>query len=154
MLFGNITQLDLLPYTYTMLRNVIDEAVAIAERNPDGVYSLSDERIFVNLISALTEHSSQRAAEIHKKYIDVQVLLEGCERIGYSNVLEEDIQIIDQVENDLLIIEDVVNENFVDLKSGDFVLYFPNQVHRPLCAVDSTGRVRKAIIKIPADIFV
>ncbi|WED24602.1 YhcH/YjgK/YiaL family protein [Vibrio sp. JC009] len=153
MLFGNINQLDLLPYTYTRLRSCIDEAMAIARENEDGNYPLSDSRIFVVLASAQTEPVGQRAAEIHKKYIDVQILLEGEEQLGYSNQLDEETRKIEVLPDDLLFVDEVTHENFVTLTPGDFALFYPNQIHRPLCASGEPGAVRKAIIKIPHELF-
>ncbi len=153
MLFGNIHQLDLIPYTYTKLRKCIEEAVAIAQENPEGKYPLSDERIFVMVSSTATEATEDRAAEIHKKYIDIQILLQGEERFGYSNQLDASFKAIDNLDNDVLFIDHVDHENFVDLSVGDFVVFYPEQIHRPQCAVNSPMPIKKAVIKVPHEIF-
>jgi biofilm protein TabA len=153
MLFGNIDQLDLLPYTYTKLRKCIEEAVTIAQENPEGKYSLSDDRIFVMVNATATEPTEQRAAEIHKKYIDIQILLEGEERFGYSNQLSDSFKALDKLDNDVLFIDEVAHENFVDLNAGDFVVFYPEQIHRPQCAVNTPMPIKKAVVKIPHEIF-
>lgn len=153
MLFGNIEQLELIPFTDKKLSELIDQASLIAKENPDGKYPLAEEGAFVVLVSAETEPASQRKAEIHKYYTDVQIILQGEERIGYSNSLSQDLKDINELENDLHFLPEVQNENFVDLNAGDFALFYPNQIHRPLCAIDQPSAVRKAIIKIPFQLF-
>lgn len=149
MLFGNVEQLDLIPYASNKLHSIIAEAIALVNENADGKYPLSDDETFVILVSAQTEPREQRMAEIHKKYVDVQIVLQGEECFGYSNRLAAEPSVLVELENDLLLIDEVEQENFVDLHANDFVVFFPNQIHRPLCAVNQPQAVRKAIIKIP-----
>ncbi|TGD49773.1 YhcH/YjgK/YiaL family protein, partial [Salmonella enterica subsp. enterica serovar Poona] len=34
------------------------------------------------------------------------------------------------------------------LHEGDFVVFYPGEVHKPLCAVGEPARVRKAVVKM------
>ena len=34
------------------------------------------------------------------------------------------------------------------LNEGDFVVFYPGEVHKPLCAVGEPAKVRKAVVKI------
>lgn len=149
MLFGNVEQLDLVPYASRKLRSIISEAMALVEENGEGKYPLSDDETFVILVSAQTEPREQRMAEIHKKYVDVQIVLQGEECFGYSNHLAAAPAALTELDNDVLLIDEVIQENFVTLQANDFVVFYPNQIHRPLCAVNQPQAVRKAIIKIP-----
>ena len=151
MLFGHVEQLDLVPYVSNKLRSIICEAMVLVNKNKneEGKYPLSDDETFVIVVSAQTEPVAQRAAEIHKKYVDVQIVLQGEECFGYSNCLPTEIAELTELDNDLLFIDEVDQENFVTLQANDFVVFFPNQIHRPLCAVNEPQAVRKAIIKIP-----
>ncbi|EDV0473395.1 YhcH/YjgK/YiaL family protein, partial [Salmonella enterica subsp. enterica] len=36
----------------------------------------------------------------------------------------------------------------VVLNEGDFVVFYPGEVHKPLCAVGEPARVRKAVVKM------
>ncbi|MDB1125944.1 YhcH/YjgK/YiaL family protein [Vibrio algarum] len=153
MLFGNVNKLSLAPFVYTVVRKWINEAVIIAANNDEGRFTLSDDRVFVILATGDTEKTDQRKAEIHKKYIDIQILLEGEERIGYSNDLDDNFASLSKLKDDVLFIEDVKNENFVDLRPGDFALFYPNQIHRPMCAISTPTRIKKAVIKAPVSIF-
>ncbi|EKA6262458.1 YhcH/YjgK/YiaL family protein, partial [Salmonella enterica] len=92
-------------------------------------------------------------AELHKKYIDVQILLSGYEEIGYSNKIDTRIKELEHLPDDIIFPECVANEQFVTLNPGDFALFYPNQIHRPLCTRGKPAPVKKAIVKIPATAF-
>lgn len=153
MLFGNVNQLNLLPFVNSQLHGFITEALAIANNSDDGKYPLSDERVFVIVASTETELTSERKAEIHNQHADIQILLQGEERLGYSNRLGEVSWNQDDLDNDVLFIDNVADENFVDLKPGDFALFYPDQIHRPQCAITAPGKIKKAVIKIPRELF-
>ncbi|AGH80060.1 mannitol dehydrogenase [Psychromonas sp. CNPT3] len=153
MLFGNVRQLELVAYTHKNISLWIKEALIIAQSNNDGKHSIGDEGVFVVLASVTTEPEADRKAEFHREHIDIQILLEGEERLGYSNTLSVEDKARIPAEDDLYFVDDVENENFVNLKSGDYALFYPGQIHRPLCAIDQVVAIRKAIIKIPVILF-
>ncbi|WP_416820994.1 YhcH/YjgK/YiaL family protein, partial [Cronobacter sakazakii] len=39
-------------------------------------------------------------------------------------------------------------EKTVVLEEGDFVIFWPGEVHKPLCAVGNPAPVRKAVVKM------
>ena len=47
-------------------------------------------------------------------------------------------------------INEKVALNGVDLhlNEGDFVVFYPGEVHKPLCAVGEPAKVRKAVVKM------
>ncbi|MMI38890.1 DUF386 family protein [Salmonella enterica] len=153
MLYGNIEQLTLLPYVNNIIKKLIIEAVKIAEDQPAGRYELSFPESFLMISEGETHSSLNRKAELHKKYIDVQILLSGYEEIGYSNKIDTRIQELEHLPDDIIFPECVANEQFVTLNPGDFALFYPNQVHRPLCTRGKPAPVKKAIVKIPATAF-
>ena len=39
-------------------------------------------------------------------------------------------------------------EKTVVLQEGDFVVFYPGEVHKPLCAVGENAKVRKVVVKM------
>lgn len=156
MLFGNVEKLELVDYIHPTMKALIQEAWAIAhdEAKQDGKHELSYPGSFVVLATAETERTEARKAEYHKDYIDVQILKAGAEKLGYSNRLSQESLELTALENDVAFLTDVEDEQFVSLGKGDFAVFYPNQVHRPLCAVDMPSEVNKAIVKIPHTLLV
>ncbi|WP_026971575.1 YhcH/YjgK/YiaL family protein [Aliagarivorans marinus] len=153
MLFGNVEKLGLVAYIQPTMEKLINEAWALAKSEADGKYELSEQDAFLILTHADTEPTAVRKAEIHKQYIDVQILVSGEEKLGYTNELNPSDLELQHLENDVKFYSDVDAEQFVTLGAGDFAVFFPNQPHRPLCAVDKPQNIRKAIVKIPKALF-
>lgn len=154
MLFGNVNQLDLVPYISERFVNLINKAVELSKHSELGKYDIGDDGVFVMLVEAETELREFRKSEIHKKYIDIQILLSGEESFGYSNNISEEALNLVELENDVMFFDDIENEQFIQLKMNDFAIFYPNQAHRPLCASnDKPIAVKKAIIKIPVSVL-
>ncbi|WP_375748957.1 YhcH/YjgK/YiaL family protein [Vibrio sp. HN007] len=152
MLFGNTEQLDLIPFADKRISQWITFALEVANQ-PEGRYEFGEGGVFAMVVNAKTEPSEVRKPEFHKHYIDIQILLEGEEKLGYSNCLDSKYAEISDLENDVMFLEEVRNEQYVYLNPGDFALFFPGQIHRPLCSVNKDIEVKKAILKIPAELF-
>lgn len=152
MLYGNVEKLDLVPYVESRVQRFIMDAMEVARENESGRFELQDGA-FVLLVTAETEPAKLRQAEFHKQYVDIQILLSGEETIGFSNSLDSDSQAIPNLPKDVAFIDDVNNEQFISLNGGDFVIFFPNQPHRPLCSTQQPMVIRKAIVKIPAKLL-
>ena len=105
-----------------------------------GRYELSDN-IYINVEEYTTK--TENRFEIHKKYTDIQIILEGKERLdyGYSKPAqyneERDIAFFDT---------DTVSS--VVLDGTNFVMLFPEEAHRPQMAINTPSKVKKAVIKV------
>lgn len=86
--------------------------------------------------------------ECHNAYIDVQVCLNGIETVGWksrSTCVEPRGQF--DIEKDVQFFEDAP-DHFFKLHSGQFGIYFPEDVHAPMIG---EGRIRKLIMKVKVD---
>ncbi len=72
-----------------------------------------------------TQPLALRRSECHARYLDVQILPQGRERFGYSlapfNALDEDLL----ATRDVAFSAQLVEERFVDLAAGDFIVFYP-----------------------------
>ena len=117
----------------------------------EGKYPLDDGNILIYSSYETRLSGENVLVEGHKKYIDVQLILEGSEAIG---VLASD-QIDDKSEydeiNDVWTAE-IASEKleFMELGQGDFLVLFPNDAHAPQLAVGKVPvLVKKGVIKVP-----
>ena len=75
------------------------------------------------------------------------VMLHGVH--GGALVQESDSLDIDWLtEKDIAFLPAGEQEKTVILNEGDFVVFYPGEVHKPLCAVDEPAKVRKAVVKM------
>jgi len=152
MFVGNLENLDKLYYLSPKLK----EALAYIRDNnlveaAPGTIELQGRDLFINIEENEMAPKEERKPEAHKKYLDIQLVLEGAESIGVA-VTNTDNQILHEYdeEKDIMFFEDTRKENMVDLFPGDFAILFPEDIHRPRCLVKGSrsGRSKKAIVKM------
>lgn len=102
-----------------------------------------DDLYVMNLNVDGTNHT--QPLEMHKKYIDVHIVLNGEEEIGWKSTDKIDHYLSDyNNENDCAL----SNENpsfFIKLHPEEYAIMFPEDAHAPAI---SDGKIRKLIGKI------
>jgi YhcH/YjgK/YiaL family protein len=86
--------------------------------------------------------------EAHRRYIDLQVVVQGMERIGYAHLSRLTPGPYD-TDRDFLRLDG--EGDFLVLKEGGFALFMPEDAHMPGIAMDSSGPVKKVVVKISVD---
>jgi biofilm protein TabA len=83
--------------------------------------------------------------EAHRRYLDIQLTLEGCEEIGWMP-LDECRQAAGAFDRskDLQLFSDSPRA-WVAVPPGHFTIFFPEDAHAPL---GGRGRLKKAIVKV------
>lgn len=110
-----------------------------------GRIELAGDDLFINNVNPICVSASDQVLEVHRDYIDVHILLEGKERIGWK-ALEDvtDLKQAYQKEGDCALYSDTPT-SFVDLLPGQFLIVFPEDPHAP---VIGEGKIRKLIGKV------
>lgn len=134
------------------LRRYVQQMLELLATEPKlGRHDLDGDRAFVIVAEDQTTPAETRRPEIHARYLDVQLLLAGAERFGYSAIKATGTPDDDRLAtHDLAFFNQVAGEQYVDLQPGELVVFLPGEPHRPLCAVDAPMTVRKAILKMDA----
>lgn len=100
------------------------------------------------LIIEKAEGRGQDAArvEYHRRYIDIQFVAEGCERIGWipTGLCKDPAGNFD-AEKDIGFFQDAA-QTWLEIPAGCFAIFFPEDGHAPLAG---TGSVHKVVVKIP-----
>ena len=153
MIIGNRQNTDSLIFRYfdERLKKILD----FAEKNDfkvleDNIYEISGKNLFYILASYKTADSiSEKYAELHRKYIDIQILLYGEEKFGYSDIssVKKVYKEYDE-DKDIELYSVVENEDFFLLKPSMFAVFFPEDVHRPGLSAAVSRSVRKVIFKL------
>lgn len=110
-----------------------------------GRIELAGDDLFINNVNPTCVSASDQVLEVHRDYIDVHILLDGKERIGWK-ALEDvtDLKQAYQKEGDCALYSDTPT-SFVDLLPGQFLIVFPEDPHAP---VIGEGKIRKLIGKV------
>jgi biofilm protein TabA len=113
--------------------------------HPDGKLEIDGDRLFA--IFAHEEGRGRDGAylEFHRRYIDIQFVIEGSEVIGWQPLAtcQQVKQVYDQ-DRDLGFFSERPT-NWLEVSPGSFAIFFPHDAHAPLA---SSGPVHKVVIKV------
>ncbi|MGU3524126.1 YhcH/YjgK/YiaL family protein [Enterobacteriaceae bacterium C23F] len=147
MIAGNIHHLyDWLPLE---LREAIEHVKAhVTDATPLGKHDIDGNRLFYLISEDSTEPFADRRAEYHAKYLDIQIILKGQEGMTFSTLPAGKPDTDWLADKDIAFLPEGAQEKTVVLSEGDFVVFYPGEVHKPLCAVGKPAKVRKAVVKM------
>lgn len=86
--------------------------------------------------------------ESHKKYIDVQFILEGEEIIEVDNIQNLNINFEYDENIDLIKYNDSNFSSSIKLRKGDVAIFFPDDAHMPCIKINESKKVIKTVIKV------
>ncbi len=111
-------------------------------------YFIDDENIFALVQEYVTKNSSEVNWESHRKYIDVQFILRGTEKIGYSQ--RDALTLIEDfgADNDIAFYTGPRNYTDITLSEGMFAVFYPGEAHLPCCISETASKVKKIVFKI------
>jgi len=102
-----------------------------------------------SLYVVASEYSTKEPAdgrwEAHRRYIDLQYVVRGTERIGHAMVDQLEAGPYDE-QKDVMSLSG--SGQFVTLEAGDFMILWPHDAHMPGIALDSPAPVKKIVVKI------
>lgn len=149
MLQGQLSEIALIEPIAPTLGKILKSLLASLNADaPVGRHEVQGDKLFYTVSLDKTQPLAERRSECHQNYLDIQVVLSGEERYGYS------LEPLEKVTEDLFNKCDVGfglprSERFVTLHTGEFIVFAPNCPHRPLVAInDEPAEVKKAVIKI------
>ena len=109
---------------------------------------LDGDKVFAMIQHYDTKPKEQGVWEAHRKYIDIQYVVEGQELMGYANL--EHLKAGDyNDEKDYLLLKG--EGSYVLMKPGTFVILTPQDAHIPQVAVDVPQPVKKVVVKVAVD---
>ena len=112
----------------------------------NGKYEIDGEDIFAVVNTYDTKSQNACQWEAHKKYIDIQYILEGLERIGYVNIQNLEIISDFNADNDIMFLQG--SGNILTFESGMFILFTPTDAHMPGLKAGEAQIVKKVVVKV------
>ncbi len=149
MIFSTLAQSDryaalhpLFPRAFEFIRNTNLSALA------PGRYPILGEELFVIVENVSGRNREKAKLECHRKYIDIQLVLEGVDEMGWKPLSDCREPVDDySAERDIRFFRDLP-ASWIATPPGTFCIFFPEDAHAPLVA---SGSIRKAIFKIAAE---
>ena len=115
----------------------------------NGKYVIDGDDIFAVVQDYQTKAQSEAKWEVHKKYIDIQIVIKGREQMGWG--LVENFSPITEYdkEKDILFLEG--EGTFSELKEDYLAIISPEYAHMPSISVgEKPEYVKKVVVKVKA----
>lgn len=146
MIYGNIAYAD----RYASLHPLLPQLFAYVKSHdllhtPMGKIVLDGDKLFINNVNPECLSEEKQVLEVHRRYIDVHILLEGKERVGWRNTDEcKELDHPYDEAGDFATFFDRPT-TYIDMMPNDFLIVFPEDAHAPIIG---SGKIRKAIAKV------
>lgn len=111
-----------------------------------GRYELQGDDIYY-MVQSYDTDPAKTVVEAHKKYIDIQFMVEGEELIGVAPITTEKNETQAIPENDVWFYE--CKTEAITLIEGSFMVLYPNDLHCPGVATNNKAMTcRKVVVKV------
>ena len=115
--------------------------------NADGTYYVDGDELFYFIQSYETKPAND-TPEAHIKYIDIQCILFGAERMDFGMLEEMTEEVLPRPEGDIRFYHGPMDS--VTVTEGKFAIFFPGDAHAPGIAPGDPAPVRKVVVKVKA----
>ena len=114
----------------------------------NGQYPIRGEEIYLVVARYVPRSPDGAAFEAHRRYFDIQYILEGHELMGYSPL--ERIRVTEEYDPETDALLGTGDGDFVRGSPGTFFILGPKDAHMPGIASESgaTDEVTKVIVKV------
>jgi biofilm protein TabA len=115
---------------------------------PAGRHEIDGESMYALVQEYNSKLKEEGKWEAHRRYIDLQYVVKGVEGIGYANIHQLKQGEYDTAK-DFLPLQG--EGDLITVRSGSFVLLFPEDAHMPGMAVGNPAPVKKIVFKISVE---
>ncbi|MFP5419531.1 MAG: YhcH/YjgK/YiaL family protein [Gammaproteobacteria bacterium] len=124
---------------FDFLRNTDWRALA------PGRHDLQGDQLFAIVENCVGRTRAEAKLECHRRYIDIQLVLEGIDEMGWKPLADCADPATDyDAARDIRFFNDAP-ASWIATPPASFCLFFPDDAHAPLV---STGMIRKVVLKI------
>lgn len=127
-------------FEYVKSHNLLNAELGKIEIDGEDVFIINSEP------ECLTKEN--QVLEYHQKYLDIHILLEGQETIGWKSLADckQEKKPFDK-ENDYGLYDDKPT-TYITLYPNQFAVVYPEDAHAPIIG---QGKIRKLVVKIKVD---
>lgn len=113
---------------------------------PNGKITIDGDNLFASITEPTSKELAQTVWESHKKYIDLQYISRGKEKIGMNTM--SNLTLTEPYNEAKEAAHYSGDGKYYVAEPGTFYLFFPQDPHRPSIKVDGYPVVKKVVLKI------
>lgn len=116
----------------------------------NGKYEIKEGKVYAIVQDYNTKPESEGKFEAHRKFFDIQFIVEGEEQIGVGDLEDFEEATPYDEEKDILFLtsKEGAQTNFVKLKAEEYIILTPKDVHMPSISTENSGYVKKVVMKV------
>lgn len=113
---------------------------------PVGRHEIDGEDVYAMVAEYDTKPKQGAKWEAHRRYIDIQCVVQGAEQIGWAIVDDLDVTQDYDAGKDCVLLEG--EGQFFTLRPGLFALLHPHDAHMPGLAIQEPVKAKKVVVKV------
>ena len=148
MILDSLTRADVYRALGPRIAAGLDYLATFDPETPTGRHLIDGEDLFAVVQEYDTAPATEKRFESHLRYIDIQYLVSGRERMLHApaDSLDVDAPYLD--EKDVAFYHDPPASSSVLVLPGQFAIFFPADGHKPGCMAGGREAVRKVVVKV------
>jgi biofilm protein TabA len=115
---------------------------------PTGRHFIDGEDLFAVVDEYDTGPATEKRFESHLRYVDIQYVVSGRERILHAPADTLHVETPYDEERDIAFYQDPPASSSFLLLPGHFAIFFPADGHKPGCMAGGRDAVRKVVLKV------
>ncbi len=124
---------------------------AVADNIPAGKYEINGKELYASVQEYTTKNAEDCKSEGHRNYIDIQYIVSGVEAMEVFSISKavhnSDYNDVKDVE----FYEHCADAAVCNVSSGEYAIFFPEDIHRPGMAYKGINSpVKKIVVKVKA----
>jgi YhcH/YjgK/YiaL family protein len=117
-----------------------------------GKYFLDGTNVFISVTESKSKAFEATKWEAHRKYIDIQYIIKGKEKMGVAPFAKaKEVEPYNETKDIGFYSVAEADSKFYIAEPGTFLIFFPQEAHRPSIKVDGFDTTKKIVIKVKAD---
>ncbi|MFO1452147.1 MAG: YhcH/YjgK/YiaL family protein [Opitutaceae bacterium] len=121
----------------------------VTEQTPPGRYEIDGDDLYAFVQQHSTKPVAERQYESHRKYIDIQFMLRGREIMVWAPLaLMTTVTMPFDVAKDAALYALIPDGVSVEVRAGQFAIFYPEDAHIPSCAWGQPAEVLKVVVKV------
>ena len=107
-----------------------------------------NEWLYINVQEYMTKNISDCRYESHKKYVDIQMMINGIEAIETCDIDKLELETEYSAENDVMFWKKKNGQMRSVITNNSYVILYPQNAHMPCIAVNESVKVKKLVAKV------
>lgn len=114
-------------------------------------YDIDGDNLYASVSEYMTKNEEDTKFEAHRKYIDIQHVINGSEQMSITPLSEKKEELIPYDPAKDVEFMTVNKTASYEATPGKLFIFFPSDIHRPSVKIGENKNVRKVVVKVRID---